>query len=82
MNQLWELKMVQQGAIQQGAVHDAPGSAPSKQVAQVPPTPILDMNVPFEATDEYEAPSTDMNFPQVSARRANLLLYYDCLSHV
>jgi hypothetical protein len=40
------------------------------------------MNVPFEATDEYEAPSTDMNFPQVSARRANLLLYYDCLSHV
>lgn len=61
---LWELKMVQQGAIQQGAVHEAPGSAPSKQVAQVPPTPILDMNVPFEATDEYEAPSTDMNFPQ------------------
>ena len=67
--------MVQHGAIQQGAVHEASGSAPLKQVSQVPPTPILDMNVPFEATDEYEVPSTDMNFPQVSAGKPIFLLY-------
>ncbi|XP_074567850.1 transcription initiation factor IIA large subunit-like isoform X1 [Curcuma longa] len=54
---MWEMKMVQAGAI--------PGNierpAPQKNVA---PTPVHDLNVPYEGPiEEYETPTADMLFP-------------------
>lgn len=57
--------MMQSGAIEGGSVHEAPANPPPKTVIQQPATPVHDLNVPYEATDDYEAPSADTLFPQV-----------------
>lgn len=33
-----------------------------------PITPVHDLNVPYEGTEEYETPTADMLFPPVSCR--------------
>ncbi|KAI3984795.1 hypothetical protein MKX01_039412 [Papaver californicum] len=52
---LWELKMMQCGVIQ-GQTDRAPRGPGF-------PTPVHDLNVPYEATEEYETPTADMLFP-------------------
>ncbi|CAN6461559.1 unnamed protein product [Victoria cruziana] len=54
---LWELKMMQCGAIQ-GSLerNNTPRSAG-------PITPVHDLNVPYEGTEEYETPTAEMLFP-------------------
>lgn len=54
---LWELKMMQCGAIC-GPIERAP--APK---AAGPITPVHDLNVPYEGPDEYETPTAEMLFP-------------------
>ncbi|KAE8729458.1 serine/arginine repetitive matrix protein 1-like isoform X1 [Hibiscus syriacus] len=57
---LWETKMMIAGAIvgraerSSGQKQPAPGSAI---------TPVHDLNVPYEGTEEYETPTADMLFP-------------------
>ncbi|KAE8656793.1 serine/arginine repetitive matrix protein 1-like isoform X1 [Hibiscus syriacus] len=57
---LWEMKMMQAGAIvgpierSSGQKQPAPGGAI---------TPVHDLNVPYEGTEEYETPTADMLFP-------------------
>lgn len=57
---LWELKMMQNGAIQ-GPIDHASNSA--LRGANAPITPVHDLNVPYEATEEYETPTAEMLFP-------------------
>ncbi|XP_027181431.1 transcription initiation factor IIA large subunit-like isoform X1 [Coffea eugenioides] len=54
---LWELKMMQAGAIL-GPIErsSAPKATPGV-------TPVHDLNVPYEGTEEYETPTADMLFP-------------------
>ncbi|BBN08159.1 transcription initiation factor TFIIA large subunit [Marchantia polymorpha subsp. ruderalis] len=65
---LWELKMMQAGAIQGGPPTEAAPApvpapaAPAKGVA-APVTPVHDLNVPYEATEEYQTPTVEMLFP-------------------
>ncbi|KAJ4959564.1 hypothetical protein NE237_026675 [Protea cynaroides] len=54
---LWELKMMHCGVLQ-GPIER--NSAP--KVSGVP-TPVHDLNVPYEGTEEYETPTADMLFP-------------------
>lgn len=59
--QLWEMKMMQAGAIlgpieRSSAARPTPGG---------PITPVHDLNVPYEGTEEYETPTADMLFPPV-----------------
>ncbi len=68
--QLWELKMRQSGALMGGAVHE-PEPAATTPAAQKPGAPqpspnVHDLNVPYEATEDYEAPEDDMPYPPVS----------------
>lgn len=56
---LWEMKMMQAGAIlgpieRSSAARPTPGG---------PITPVHDLNVPYEGTEEYETPTADMLFP-------------------
>lgn len=56
---LWEAKMMQAGSIlgpieRSAAPRLAPGG---------PITPVHDLNVPYEGTEEYETPTADMLFP-------------------
>ena len=41
-------------------------SAPSKPTPGGPITPVHDLNVPYEGTEEYETPTADLLFPPVS----------------
>ncbi|XP_047332896.1 transcription initiation factor IIA large subunit-like [Impatiens glandulifera] len=55
---IWELKMMQSGAIvgpidRTNIQKSVPGG----------PTPVHDLNVPYDGTDEYETPTADMIFP-------------------
>lgn len=54
---LWEMKMMQAGAIL-GPIErsSAPKATPGV-------TPVHDLNVPYEGTEEYETPTADMLFP-------------------
>eukprot|EP00249_Psilotum_nudum_P020948 c27911_g1_i2 orf=359-1345(+) len=54
---LWELKMMQSGAIQSTA------ETFLGKGGTVPITPVHDLNVPYEATEEYETPTAEMLFP-------------------
>lgn len=68
MDQLWELKLLQSGAIQEASSHEAPVHPVAKPpVPQSVPVaaPVHDLNEPYVATEEYEAPSTDMAFSRV-----------------
>lgn len=56
---MWEAKMMQAGAVnapieRSGAAKHPPGG---------PITPVHDLNVPYEGTEEYETPTADMLFP-------------------
>eukprot|EP00262_Sarcandra_glabra_P016197 TRINITY_DN520_c0_g1_i1.p1 TRINITY_DN520_c0_g1~~TRINITY_DN520_c0_g1_i1.p1 ORF type:complete len:384 (-),score=92.36 TRINITY_DN520_c0_g1_i1:266-1417(-) len=53
---LWELKMLQCGAIQ-GPIERS--TAPRTAI----PTPVHDLNVPYEGPEEYETPTAEMLFP-------------------
>jgi transcription initiation factor TFIIA large subunit len=61
LRQLWELKMMQAGAIQGASFQETVAPVPSK--AGVTLTPVHDLNVPYEATDEYQTPTVDLLFP-------------------
>ncbi|CAI9759158.1 unnamed protein product [Fraxinus pennsylvanica] len=58
---LWELKMMQAGAI----VGPIDRSATQKAApgGPIPPNPVHDLNVPYEGTEEYETPTADLLFP-------------------
>ncbi|KAK6935807.1 Transcription factor IIA, alpha/beta subunit [Dillenia turbinata] len=56
---IWEMKMMQAGAIL-GPIERS--SAP-KPAAPGAPTPVHDLNVPYEGTEEYETPTAEMLFP-------------------
>ncbi|KAA8549313.1 hypothetical protein F0562_000997 [Nyssa sinensis] len=56
---IWEMKMMQAGAIlgpieRSSALKPAPGG---------PITPVHDLNVPYEGTEEYETPTAEILFP-------------------
>ncbi|KAJ8452626.1 hypothetical protein Cgig2_004962 [Carnegiea gigantea] len=56
---LWEMKLIQAGAIL------GPSERPSvpKQAPGAAVTPVHDLNVPYEGTEEYETPTAEMLFP-------------------
>ncbi|KAJ4977651.1 hypothetical protein NE237_008431 [Protea cynaroides] len=56
---LWEIKMMHCGVIT-GPIERSSGQKP---VAGGPITPVHDLNVPYEGTEEYETPTADMLFP-------------------
>ncbi|GER49590.1 transcription factor IIA large subunit family protein [Striga asiatica] len=58
---LWELKMIQAGAIL-GPI-DRSGAQKGVAGCQITPNPVHDLNVPYEGTEEYETPTADMLFP-------------------
>jgi len=78
-DQLWELKLVQSGAIQEAPGHEAPANPVAKPISQAVATPVHDLNEPYVATEEYEAPSNDMTFPRVWLLLG--YLYPVCLFH-
>ncbi|KAL2898925.1 TFIIA-alpha and beta-like factor [Bienertia sinuspersici] len=56
---LWELKMMQAGAVLQPSERpQVPKATPGAGV-----TPVHDLNVPYEGTEEYETPTAEMLFP-------------------
>lgn len=59
LQELWELKIMQSGAVQ-GPIERAANAPP--RGANVP-TPVHDLNVPYESTEEYETPTAEMLFP-------------------
>ncbi|KAL2628603.1 hypothetical protein R1flu_013289 [Riccia fluitans] len=58
---LWELKLMQAGAVEAPVTEAAP-AAPAKGTTG-PVTPVTDLNVPYEATEEYQTPTVEMLFP-------------------
>lgn len=56
---MWEAKMMQARAVT-GPIER---SAPSKPTPGGPITPVHDLNVPYEGTEEYETPTADLLFP-------------------
>ncbi|PIA36477.1 hypothetical protein AQUCO_03400399v1 [Aquilegia coerulea] len=54
---LWELKMMQCGVVQ------GPIERNSTVKGAGVPTPVHDLNVPYEGTEEYETPTAEMLFP-------------------
>ncbi|XP_022864011.1 transcription initiation factor IIA large subunit-like isoform X2 [Olea europaea var. sylvestris] len=58
---LWELKMMQAGAIV-GPI-DRSASQKAAPGGPIPPNPVHDLNVPYEGTEEYETPTADLLFP-------------------
>lgn len=48
-------------------------SAASKPTPGGPITPVHDLNVPYEGTEEYETPTADLLFPPVSYHLSPLL---------
>ncbi|XP_043697756.1 transcription initiation factor IIA subunit 1-like [Telopea speciosissima] len=67
---LWEMKMMQCGVIT-GPVERSSGQ---KQATGGPITPVHDLNVPYEGTEEYETPTADMLFPPTPLQTATPLL--------
>ncbi|OVA17804.1 Transcription factor IIA [Macleaya cordata] len=57
---LWEMKMMHCGAIC-GPIERS--SMPKQPVAGGPITPVHDLNVPYEGTEEYETPTAEILFP-------------------
>ncbi|XP_011032249.1 PREDICTED: transcription initiation factor IIA subunit 1-like isoform X2 [Populus euphratica] len=57
---LWEAKMMQAGAICGTAERSSANKLP---VPGGPITPVHDLNVPYEGTEEYETPTAEMLFP-------------------
>lgn len=63
--QLWEMKMMHAGAILGTTERNpAPKGTPGGPIT----TPVHDLNVPYEGTEEYETPTADILFPPVSTR--------------
>ncbi|KAF8396811.1 hypothetical protein HHK36_018444 [Tetracentron sinense] len=60
LQELWELKMMQCGVVS-GPIERSSLPRPSGG----PITPVHDLNVPYEGTDEYETPTADLLFPPV-----------------
>ncbi|KAL8531150.1 hypothetical protein ACS0TY_007966 [Phlomoides rotata] len=58
---LWELKMMQAGAIL-GPI-DRSGTQKGEAGGPITPNPVHDLNVPYEGTEEYETPTADLLFP-------------------
>uniref|UniRef100_A0A0D6R524 Uncharacterized protein n=1 Tax=Araucaria cunninghamii TaxID=56994 RepID=A0A0D6R524_ARACU len=56
LQELWELKMMQSGSVLERPANPLPRGANV-------PTPVHDLNVPYEATEEYETPTAEMLFP-------------------
>ncbi|KAL8055938.1 hypothetical protein ABFX02_04G087700 [Erythranthe guttata] len=57
---LWELKMMEAGAI----LGPIDRSASQKGAGgPITPNPVHDLNVPYEGTEEYETPTADLLFP-------------------
>ncbi|KAL5152315.1 Transcription initiation factor IIA large subunit [Glycine soja] len=56
---MWESKMMQAGAV----LGPIERSTAAKPTPGGPITPVHDLNVPYEGTDEYETPTADMLFP-------------------
>lgn len=55
---LWEMKMMQAGAVLQPSERPAvPRTAPGAGI-----TPVHDLNMPYEGTEEFETPTADMLF--------------------
>lgn len=65
LQSLWELKLVQSGAIQDPTAHDPLANPAAKPIPQTVATPVLDLNGPYVAAEEYETPPND--FPRVPA---------------
>ncbi|KVI11943.1 Transcription factor IIA, alpha/beta subunit [Cynara cardunculus var. scolymus] len=59
---LWELKMMQAGAI----FGPIDRSASKLAAPGAPTNPVHDLNVPYEGPEEYETPTADLLFPPVS----------------
>ncbi|CAA3025402.1 transcription initiation factor IIA large subunit-like isoform X1 [Olea europaea var. sylvestris] len=58
---LWELKMMQAGAVL-GSV-DRSSMQKAASGGPITPNPVHDLNVPYEGTEEYETPTADLLFP-------------------
>ncbi|KAK4366381.1 hypothetical protein RND71_014261 [Anisodus tanguticus] len=56
---LWELKMMQAGAI----LYPIERNSAPKATPGGPITPVHDLNMPYEGTEEYETPTADILFP-------------------
>ncbi|KAJ7537397.1 hypothetical protein O6H91_11G004500 [Diphasiastrum complanatum] len=63
LQSLWELKMMQSGAVT-GWTLETSANAGVKS-GTIPATPVQDLNIPYEATEEYEAPATEVLFPHM-----------------
>ncbi|KAL8525674.1 hypothetical protein ACS0TY_015061 [Phlomoides rotata] len=59
---LWELKMMQAGAIL-GPIDRSAKQKASGAGGPITPNPVHDLNVPYEGTEEYETPTADLLFP-------------------
>ncbi|ERN08010.1 hypothetical protein AMTR_s00012p00256620 [Amborella trichopoda] len=57
LQSLWELKMMQCGAIQGPLDRNCAPRMPG------PITPVHDLNVPYEGSEEYQTPTAEMLFP-------------------
>ncbi|XP_073054789.1 transcription initiation factor IIA large subunit-like [Primulina eburnea] len=58
---LWELKMMQSGAIM-GPIDRSAGQKTAAG-GPITPNPVHDLNVPYDGTEEYETPTADLLFP-------------------
>eukprot|EP00252_Welwitschia_mirabilis_P025900 TRINITY_DN8263_c0_g2_i1.p1 TRINITY_DN8263_c0_g2~~TRINITY_DN8263_c0_g2_i1.p1 ORF type:complete len:383 (+),score=101.12 TRINITY_DN8263_c0_g2_i1:597-1745(+) len=61
---LWESKLMQRGAIQ-GPIDRSVN--PATRGTNGPITPVHDLNVPYEPTEEYQTPTAEMLFPPTPA---------------
>ncbi|KAJ7560263.1 hypothetical protein O6H91_04G120800 [Diphasiastrum complanatum] len=61
LESLWELKMLQVGAVSASTLDTSYNAAVKS--GTIPATPVQDLNIPYEATEEYEAPTTELLFP-------------------
>lgn len=57
---IWESKMIQAGAVL-GPIERSSGA--NKPTPGGPITPVHDLNVPYEGTEEYETPTAEILFP-------------------
>lgn len=64
IQQIWETKMMQAGAVLGPVDRSAAAAKPPLGGAAAP---VHDLNVPYEGTEEYETPTADMLFPPVSS---------------
>ncbi|KAM7257694.1 hypothetical protein ACFE04_013435 [Oxalis oulophora] len=55
---MWEMKMMQAGAISGPIDRNS-----NQRLTPGGPTPVHDLNVPYEGTEEYETPTAEMLFP-------------------